>query len=741
MSIGTGVGLVSGIDFEALIAGMSNASRGPIRIIQNRQAILNAKSEAYSAVTSQLTTLRDQLQGLLQPEDFNFRSSSSSSTSVLDVTSTDNAAEGSYAVRVLQLAQAERLGAQGVNSLDTAVGTDGGVLTIQVGENSTNVRSYNLSSSTTLAQLRDMINQDSDSGVTANVINDGSPTNAYRLVLTSKQTGADNTVTIVTNDSTLNFQDKLVEDPVAATGNQFDGTVSAQSDSYTGTGSLSIVLKTVTAGDLSGGAGAAEFVVSLDGGVTFGDTTYQADSSTPFEIPGAGGATISFAAGTLDLAVDDSFSIDVFDPQIAQAANAILTVDGIQISRSSNTFSDVVDGVTFTAKSVSSETVTASVSAQPGLLNAKLTEFRGAFNDTVELLKNASAYDAETNRAEPLFGDSAVRTVLNTLRRIATSQVDAADAEYNTLAALGMSLQTDGTLGFNQTEMNDALDNGLESIKKLFGQMGTSSSSDIQFVRANDATSARSFFVSITQAASRATVVGGQALQASGLGQDEVLTFEYEEEVFSVTLSAGVKIDTIVSALNDEFDNRGAAMEAVNQDGILRLQATSYGSDESFSVTSDRAGDSSAQLGIGTTQIDAIGADVAGTINGRAAQGSGQTLRGTASTSSEGLELRVTATAATSGTVDFSRGVADQMLTQLESYLDSETGVFATRQDGIGERIGDLNESITNMETRIERQAERYRRQFRAMESQLARYQQIGTYLSQSLSQLQNINA
>jgi len=199
---------------------------------------------------------------------------------------------------------------------------------------------------------------------------------------------------------------------------------------------------------------------------------------------------------------------------------------------------------------------------------------------------------------------------------------------------------------------------------------------------------------------------------------------------------AGDTLDQVISKLNTAFASNGAALEATAQSGALRLQSKGYGSKESFTVASDQDGALATQLGIGLTSQTTTGTDVAGTINGMAALGSGQTLKGAAGTKFEGLELSVTASAPTTATVTYSSGVADQMQGLLDQYLKTGTGVIQVRKDGISKTIDSLNKQIDTIEARITRESARLRKQFSALESTLAKYQNLGNYITQTLSQL-----
>jgi flagellar hook-associated protein 2 len=436
--------------------------------------------------------------------------------------------------------------------------------------------------------------------------------------------------------------------------------------------------------------------------------------------------------------VDDRFSVSAYNSQIAQAADAIISVDGIEIQRDTNTFTGVIDGVTLTAKAVTDSAQTVTVAREDGLLNAEVMKFQSAYNSLVSTISSLTAYDAESGTSQPLFADSTTRSLKSSLANLITSPVSGVDSEYNTLASIGLKIQADGTLGFNQTTMNAVMDDDPDAIMRLFAKAGQSTNSAIQFVGSTDKTTAKTFQIDVTAPATKASVSGAQALQIGGLAQDEILAFTVDDNTFTVNLSAGDAIGTIVSKINARFSTEGVDLVAKSESGVLKIESQEYGSQAAFTVVSDRDGSTSTQTGIGTTLIETTGTDVVGAINGLAATGTGQTLKGPTGSEAEGLELLIDATSPTSGSITVTSGIADTMLSLLESYIDSDTGKITARQEGIADSISDLNDSIDRIESRIERDAERMRNQFLAMEKILSQYQGIADMVTNSISQLQS---
>ena len=128
--------------------------------------------------------------------------------------------------------------------------------------------------------------------------------------------------------------------------------------------------------------------------------------------------------------------------------------------------------------------------------------------------------------------------------------------------------------------------------------------------------------------------------------------------------------------------------------------------------------------------------DIAGTINGEAADGIGQVLVSTAG-DSEGLRVLVRATVIGSyGTVVYSAGVAGRMDALLAFVTEDANGAVKAAQDVIQDRIESIDDEIDRLESTIAAEQERLRRSFQAMEQALGRLQTQSSYLTEYLAQL-----
>lgn len=88
-----------------------------------------------------------------------------------------------------------------------------------------------------------------------------------------------------------------------------------------------------------------------------------------------------------------------------------------------------------------------------------------------------------------------------------------------------------------------------------------------------------------------------------------------------------------------------------------------------------------------------------------------------------------------------SEGFAPKVDTFLDGYLKSTTGLLATKEDGFKRSIAHIGDQVDRIELRLTKREENLRRQFNALESLLAQFQNTSGVLNQQLDALSNLNA
>ena len=763
-------GLVSGINIDSIISQIQDTQRRPILQLQARQATFQKQSAAVLSVSSKLSTLLAVATSVNNPANFNTRTAgvtkTSTGNSLLTATADSSATPGSYSITVKQLAQAHKNASQGfVDQNTTAVASGAGTFKFKVGSSGTE-SSVTVSASTTLQGLRDAINSAGGS-VTASIINDGTGSNPFRLVLTANTSGSNNTITITNNDTTLDFTNKKVEAAFAATTNSFAGTVSSNAgNNYTGTTNKTFLAKIVS----GGAAGIATYKYSTDGGITYlgangaaytgsnaittqGTLTNYIDSAVASNSTNEG-VQLAFGSGTL--VADDTFTVDVFNPTLQSAQDAVVQIDNSTVTKTSNTITDAIQGVTLNlVQADSSNAVTLSVSTDSDGLSEKIKNFVSAYNDVNAFLAEQFTFDPKVKKAGTLLADSTVRALQVLLKNIVSGSIPGLATGKTNLSQIGITSDSKtGILKVNDSVLSSAISADTEGVRRLFLGIGTPTNSAIAFSSLTAKTAAGTYGVAISVAPQKATMGGAsdatfQDLSSTGLTSAEVLSFTFSGNYtatspttisFAVTLTAGSKINDIVSALNSAFATQKVGLSASNDSGRVKLTASDYGKDIRFTVVSDQAG--TTQTGIGSVGLAAQGTDIAGTINDHSATGKGNVLTSNSGFAEDGLSISTTATTTgLFGTIAVSRGVGDRLSATLDAYSNPTSGIFTAKTNGLQGSITRISGDITKINDRIIKEGDRLRAQLIRLEGVLGQFQATSNFLTNVLSKLPNIGS
>jgi len=153
--------------------------------------------------------------------------------------------------------------------------------------------------------------------------------------------------------------------------------------------------------------------------------------------------------------------------QTVAAANAVFTVNGIQMTKSSNTVSDAIQGVTLTLTNNSTATLT--VAHDTAAVGTAASGFVSAYNALYSQLKSFASYGTSTTTASALAGDGTVRLMMDQLRGImGTPATPASGGTLTTLSQIGIGFQTDGSLKLDSTKLNNSLANNFSDVTNLF---------------------------------------------------------------------------------------------------------------------------------------------------------------------------------------------------------------------------------------------------------------------------------
>lgn len=154
------------------------------------------------------------------------------------------------------------------------------------------------------------------------------------------------------------------------------------------------------------------------------------------------------------------------------AKNAMLTIDGLSVERSSNAISDVLDGVTFQLTGESGiENDVAFVSDSSGTEEA-LNTFVTAYNALAETIKSQLVLDPDTSYGDSLLGHSSMTSIQRAMQGM-LSRVVSGTGSVRILADLGLELQRDGSLSLNVFAMQNAVAKNPGAVNAIFSTSNT----------------------------------------------------------------------------------------------------------------------------------------------------------------------------------------------------------------------------------------------------------------------------
>lgn len=143
--------------------------------------------------------------------------------------------------------------------------------------------------------------------------------------------------------------------------------------------------------------------------------------------------------------------------------DAEINVDGYNITRPSNEVSDVISGVTLNLVSADpGNTHTVEIGQDIEAVQAAVKSFADAFNDLRAQIKNL--------RNGELGVENSLLSVERQIFSVLNSSVTG--GAYNVLSEIGLTMQKDGTMSLDSTELEAALRADLDGVAELFGADG-----------------------------------------------------------------------------------------------------------------------------------------------------------------------------------------------------------------------------------------------------------------------------
>lgn len=172
--------------------------------------------------------------------------------------------------------------------------------------------------------------------------------------------------------------------------------------------------------------------------------------------------------------------------ELVAAQDAKVVIDGVEVTRSSNTIDDAIEGLTINLYAADPDnTISAEISTDLSSIKTAITNFVSAYNDYASFVDDQQSTNSDGTAADgaTLFSDSILRQVEKSISDITARTVKSSDGDTLSLSSIGITINEDGTMEVDEDTLNEALTDNLDDVQKLLGLNMTSSSSDLSLLR------------------------------------------------------------------------------------------------------------------------------------------------------------------------------------------------------------------------------------------------------------------
>jgi flagellar hook-associated protein 2 len=139
----------------------------------------------------------------------------------------------------------------------------------------------------------------------------------------------------------------------------------------------------------------------------------------------------------------------------------------VLVTSSSNTITDVFEGLTLNLRSASDKAVTINVASDRTELETKIDEFVKGFNDTLDRIDFQSRFDQETEARGPLLGDSTLIGLKNALVRTVLSGPQNVSGRFSNLSQVGLTIGDGGRLELDKDKLKEAIEQDPQAVEDL----------------------------------------------------------------------------------------------------------------------------------------------------------------------------------------------------------------------------------------------------------------------------------
>jgi len=166
--------------------------------------------------------------------------------------------------------------------------------------------------------------------------------------------------------------------------------------------------------------------------------------------------------------------------QRVPGVDSAFTVDGISMTRSSNSVDDLFDGFTLDLKKTSGTAIRVSSEVDLSSVKTLVEGYVGTYNEVMESLGAMGANDeVDPENDGALIGDSTLREIMRELREMSSLAIGGYEGGPYYLSFLGVATQRDGSLTFDPKKLETQFKSKPETVRAFFSNNYATSNSNI----------------------------------------------------------------------------------------------------------------------------------------------------------------------------------------------------------------------------------------------------------------------
>lgn len=172
------------------------------------------------------------------------------------------------------------------------------------------------------------------------------------------------------------------------------------------------------------------------------------------------------AANSITLQATNASGAAIANTSSQAGHDAVFTVNGQSFTRTSNTVTNAIPGVSLQLQAAGTSTVTVT-SDNTSSAQTLLNNIGQAYNDLMSSFTALTKYDADPTKRGSLYGDASLQSMMDSISLSFTSSLTRSgtvikDTKNNpiSLTSLGLEIQLDGTMKFNSSVYDSAVSAG-----------------------------------------------------------------------------------------------------------------------------------------------------------------------------------------------------------------------------------------------------------------------------------------